>query len=776
MRGVGGEPIAIVGIGCRFPQGDGVDAYWDLLLRGRSAIRDNPGDRWSVGQFYDEDPAVRGKSYCLRGGFLDSPGECDVRFFSLSDAEAQRSDPQHLMILEAAWEALESAAILPAALGGSGAGVFVGLSNSDFDRLWSRDFRRLDVMSVAGASYSVGANRLSYALDLRGPSVAIDAACASSLAAVHAACQSLVLGDCDVALSGGARLILSPEQTIAFADGKSLARGDAWSFDARASGTLWGEGCGMLVMKRLRDAQRDGDPIIAVISGSAVGHTGLANGLGAPSVQAQQDVIARAVSNAGLCPADIGLFEGHGSATLLGDAMEFKAIAAALSPGRNAEQICAIGSVKNNIGHLEAAAGVAGLIKVALAVAHGVIPPHLYRERSPLLKSEGTNFEFPKLARAWSGSGKRCAAVNAFSFGGALATIVVEEAPPPRKARPSAPPECLNVLVLSAQTPAALDRLAGRHAEWLAAATPDDATTFADVCLTAATARTHLSHRLAVLAKNRFDAARALREHAEGGKSDALHVGPQTRSAVSVGMLMRPEGDAGKCVDSERGLEAIHRECHEQVQAVATTELWLHSALRSRLELLISHVSAARWLATTGLPVSMFKVADAVGLAAAFAAGEAMTLAAAARWLICHYHVVAGAGVQAQRWRPAAITGDTAIVADLNDMPPDTALDQLRAWQLVPSVRSAPRARKLMLVDYAAADGIRLYTQPEETASVIVWNEATALHLLAEAYVSGAEIDWTRQLHHEGAERRRIPTYTFQRDFRTPALTANDAR
>ena len=532
------EPIAVLGMGCRFPGAEGVDAYWALLLRGEDAVGEVPPDRWDADALWSDDAAAAGRAHCRWGGFIDGGDAFDAALFGISAHEAERMDPQQGLALELAWEALEHAGISPHGLGGSDTGVFVGVSTSDFDRALCRDLANLDLRAGTGTSYSVVANRLSYSLGLCGPSVAVDLACASSLAAVHLACQALWLGECDLALAGGVHLILSPEKTVTFSQGGVLARdGRCKAFSAAADGYVRGEGGGMVVLKRWADAERDQDPIWALIRGSALNHNGGSNGLSAPLGAAQERVLRRALAVGGVSPATIGFVEAHGTGTLIGDAIEIKALKAVLSEGRSKDQVCMIGSVKTNIGHLEAASGIAGLIKAVLTTSHGVIPPTLHAAPvSKHLRLDGTPFRIAESTTPWPDRvAPRQAAVSSFSFGGGNAHVVIEEAPKRPESATTAPRDCL--LALSARTPAALAALARRYeAHLMALASRSDAAAFADTCFTAAVGRAHFPHRLAILADGPEAAAAALRAFVEGGEHPRLFVDeapPRRRSSLA---------------------------------------------------------------------------------------------------------------------------------------------------------------------------------------------------------------------------------------------------
>ncbi|MBI2838244.1 MAG: SDR family NAD(P)-dependent oxidoreductase [Acidobacteria bacterium] len=493
------EPIAVIGLGCRFPGGEDPESFWELLRDGVDAITEVPVQRWNSSDFYDSDPAARGKMNTRYGGFLEEVDQFDPHFFSISPREAARMDPQQRLLLEVAWEALENSGRAPTKLGGTQTGVFVGICSSDYSLYQLCDPTLVDAYTGTGNAHSVAANRLSYVLDLRGPSMALDTACSSSLVAVHLACQSLRSGECDMALAAGVNVMLAPHLTIAFSNARMMAAdGRCKTFDAGADGYVRGEGCGVVVLKRLSDAISDRDNVVAVIRGSAVNQDGLSNGLTAPNGNAQQAVIRRALENAGVAPAQISYVEAHGTGTPLGDPIEIGSLKAVLSQGRAEDHLCAIGSVKTNIGHLEAGAGIAGLIKVVLSLQHGAIAPHLHlRSLNPHIALEGTQFFVPTELQPWPRSAeRRLAGVSSFGFGGTNAHVIVEEAPKDAHVdrdveRP------MNILALSARSESALKTLGRRYGTFLR--THPDAS-LADVCFTANSARARFGHRMAITA------------------------------------------------------------------------------------------------------------------------------------------------------------------------------------------------------------------------------------------------------------------------------------
>jgi len=495
------EPIAIVGMGCRFPGGaDNPEQFWQLLRDGVDAVTEIPSDRWNVPAYYDADPNAPGKTSAKHGAFIKQVDQFDPQFFGIAPREAGSMDPQQRLLLEVAWEALENAGLAPDQLSGSRTGVFVGMTSGDYAQIFMRsnDLSLLDAYYASGVAHSVGSGRLSYVLGLQGPSITVDTACSSSLVTVHLAVQSLRAGECRMALAGGVNLILSPENYIAFSKYSMLASdGRCKTFDAAADGFGRGEGCGMIVLKRLSDAITDGDRILAVIRGSAVNQDGPSSGLTAPNGPSQEAVIADALVSAGIEPNLVSYIEAHGTGTSLGDPIEVQALAKALRGGKYAGQQLAIGSVKTNIGHVEGAAGIAGLMKLALMLQHREIPPHLhFNQPSPFISWDKFSFVIPTQRTVWEGvDGRLIGGVSSFGFSGTNAHIILENAPETevKRAEVERP---LHVLALSARDENALRELAGRYAEHLIAHVEQPPT---DVCYTANSGRAHFDHRLAVI-------------------------------------------------------------------------------------------------------------------------------------------------------------------------------------------------------------------------------------------------------------------------------------
>jgi acyl transferase domain-containing protein/SAM-dependent methyltransferase len=513
------EPIAIIGMGCRFPGADGPEAFWNLLMNGGDAIREVPADRWDIESLYDPDPDAPGRVSSRYGGFLHGVDLFDPDLFGISPREAESMDPQQRLALEVAWEAIENAAQPFDKLHGSATGVFLGIGASDYLQLHTElnDLERIDAYLATGNSHSVAAGRLSYVLGLQGPSLSVDTACSSSLVAVHLACQSLRTGDCRMALAGGVNTILWVDNTISLSKAHMLAEdGRCKTFDAAADGFVRAEGCGIVVLKRLSDATLDGDRIVAVILGSACNQDGRSGGLTAPNGPSQEAVIRQALDRARLEGRDVGYVEAHGTGTSLGDPIEVRALGNVLGKNRRTGDPLIVGSAKTNIGHLEAAAGVAGLIKAALCVERGRIPAHLhYNKPNPHIPWGDYALSIPADLMEWNRGRPRIAGVSAFGFSGTNAHVIVGQAPAVHE-RPRTIERPMHLLVLSAQNQKALGELAAAHRNYLAGNAEADV---ADVCFTLNTGRAHLNERAALTAKSVEELSDKLNNLAAGGEA-----------------------------------------------------------------------------------------------------------------------------------------------------------------------------------------------------------------------------------------------------------------
>jgi acyl transferase domain-containing protein len=517
------EPLAIVGMACRFPGGaNSPAAFWRLLCEGVDAIGEIPPDRWNADAFYDPDRAAPGKMVTKRGGFLERIDEFDNHFFGISDREAARIDPQHRLLLELAWEALEDAGLPAGKIRGAKIGVFIGIAVSEYGMMLCSDLAQTGAHALTGTSLCLAANRLSFSFGLQGPSLALDTACSSSLVATHLACQSIRNGDCEAALVGGCSLMLSPIAAVNLTKaGFCSPDGCVRAFDAAASGFVRGEGGGMVMIKPLSAALQNEDPIYAVIRGSAVNQNGSSNGLTAPSRAAQEQVLREAYTRSQVPPGQVQFVETQGTGTPLGDVLEALALGNVLRQDRAPGSSCALGAVKTNLGHLEAASGMASLIKAALALRHRQVPRNLHFETpNPDIPFATLPLRVPRELESWPDAPHpRFAGVSAFGFGGSNAHLVLEEAPAadtdPTQTQGSA------ILPLSARTETALQELAAHYRGFLSDGPPP----WTDVCYTAAARREHHDWRLAVLADGHEQADGLLASFLAGQKPSGIFVG-----------------------------------------------------------------------------------------------------------------------------------------------------------------------------------------------------------------------------------------------------------
>jgi len=540
------EPIAIIGMGCRFPGGaDNPEAFWNLCKDGVDAIAPIPADRWNIEKYYDPNPDAPGKTYAREGGFLDRVDSFNPQFFGISAREAISMDPQQRLLLEVGWEAIENAAYAPEQLQNSVTGVFIGIYFHDYNRLmWEAgEAAPIDAFCATGNANSIAAGRLSYTLGLKGPSLAIDTACSSSLVSVHLACQSLRLGECNMALAGGVSLLLAPDSTIALSKAKMLDPDDRCkTFDAEAKGFVKGEGCGIIVLKRLSDALADNDNILGVIRGSAVNHNGRSTSLIAPNGLSQQAVIRGALENGGIDPTSVNYVEVQGTSTALGEPIEVEALAAVYSKNRPSEQPLIISSVKTNIGHLEAASGIASLIKVVMALQHGEVPPHLhFKQPNPYINWDKLKVKVPTNKMPWPATEKRLAGVSAFGFSGTNAHVIISDFrlensgipesaetnaqsdnPKSKIQNPKFPDRPLHLLTLSAKTESALMQLAQHYEKYLAAHPELD---LGDICYTANSGRSHFQYRLSVVASSSTELREQLATFSTGQETERLFSG-----------------------------------------------------------------------------------------------------------------------------------------------------------------------------------------------------------------------------------------------------------
>lgn len=503
------EPIAIIGMGCRFPGGVNTpEAYWQLLQSGRDPITEVPSERWNVEAYFDADPSVPGKTYTRYGGFIDHVDQFDPNFFGISPREATAMDPQQRLLLEVSWEALERAGCVPQS--GNQTGVFVAIGTADYANLQAGSPTGIDAYTGTGSGFCFAAGRLSYVLGLQGPNMALDAACSSSLMAVHLGCQSLRSRECDQVLAGGVNLILSPESNIAFSATRMMAAdGHCKTFDSSADGYVRSEGCAVVVLKRLKDALANNDNILAVIKGSACNHGGASGGLTIPNGAAQQNVVRAALAQANVPASAVQYVEAQGTGTPLGDTIEVRALTQVFKEGRSPQSPLYLASVKTNIGHTETASGMASLLKVVLSLQHQQLPPHLHlKSLNPEINLDQIPAHIPTQLTPWP-AGPQLAGINSFGMSGTNAHAVLE-AVPPRSVSQTTPE--LALLPLSAKTPTALKALVQRYLQFLQLHPQVE---LASLCFTAGVGRSHFQYRCAFVANSISQLQQALANYLE---------------------------------------------------------------------------------------------------------------------------------------------------------------------------------------------------------------------------------------------------------------------
>jgi acyl transferase domain-containing protein/NADPH:quinone reductase-like Zn-dependent oxidoreductase/SAM-dependent methyltransferase/acyl carrier protein len=547
------DPIAIIGIGCRFPGGvNDVDSFWKLLAEAREAVTDVPADRWNIEHFFDTEPGLPGKSIAKRAGFLDNIDQFDPQFFGISPREAPYVDPQHRLLLETAWEAIEDAGVILDFEHGTDIGVFVGISHNEYQGIQSTalDHYGIGPHSPTGCAHSIAANRVSYCLNLHGPSVAMDTACSSALTAVHMACEHIRAGRGDTALAGGVTVIITPGGFIGFSQASMLSpEGQCKAFDAEANGFVRGEGAGMLLLKRLSRAIADGDPIQGVIVGTALNQDGHTNGISLPSVEAQARLVVEACADAGISPSQVGFVEAHGTGTAVGDPIEAHALSQALCRDRAPENPLLIGSVKTNLGHLETAAGLAGLMKAMLVLRHRRIPASLhFNTPNPNIDLAALKLRIPTTLEPFpETSGPRMAGVNSFGFGGANAHVLLVEPPP----TPQAEHEKIQLerawpIMLSARSEESLRSSAMRIATWVdeRSISNGHSPVLPDLVYSLGARRNHHAHRLTLVASSPVEVVQELTNYATGQPGPKIQTtfAPRPAQSPRVAFVMSGQG------------------------------------------------------------------------------------------------------------------------------------------------------------------------------------------------------------------------------------------
>jgi acyl transferase domain-containing protein/NADPH:quinone reductase-like Zn-dependent oxidoreductase/acyl carrier protein len=785
------DPVAVIGMGCRFPGGvEDPESFWRLLSEGLDGTTEIPPDRWNVDAYYDADPDAPNKMYVRRGGFIDNIRGFDPLFFHISPLEAASMDPQQRVLLEVAWEAIENAGYAPDQLAGSRTGVFIGLTAGDFGVMAIQAMREnaARTHTATGISPSIAAGHISYFLGLRGPCMAVDTACSSALTAIHLAADSLRKGESTMALAGAINLILAPDGNIMVCKARMLAPdGHCKTFDAAADGYARSEGCGVLMLKLLSRARADGDRVLAVIRGSAVNQDGRTNGITAPSGNAQREVIQAALAAARVAPNDIDFLETHGTGTSLGDPIEVQALGEVFAAGRPAGRDLVLGAVKSNIGHLEGAAGMAAICKVILALQKGSIPGNLHFETpNPHIPWGALPFSVPTGLTPWRAGGPtRLASVSAFGFSGTNVHMVLEQAPEPGSGAPAKERDH-HLLTLSARTPKALLDLASRYIDFLTQA-PD--TDLGDLCFTASAGRTHFAHRIGVLAPTPQDMKAELERYVNAAGDDYWIIGGRIPArppnpALLIGRIAAPR-------ELHRQLYAsspVFRAAFDACEAIAlelfsipllsealTWPLWTavsgdgddprHRALGFGL----AYAMTAQWLDWGPAPVALAAGGREICVAAVTVG--AITLADAMRLAVDPM----AAGTMAIDWSSptlpviSADTGRPLSAVSLRRFAEDGFADATkpgRLGRMLDGLREEGAGLLLCGGESGLESEAREYGEAEHGIKIIFaggedWRDL--LTAFAALYVAGSPPDWGK---FEAPWRRRrlaLPTYPFQR-------------
>ncbi|MGZ7177660.1 SDR family NAD(P)-dependent oxidoreductase [Burkholderia gladioli] len=764
-QGPAAEPVAIVGVGCRLPGGvAGPDDYWALLRSAGSGIVEMQDERWNMAAYFDADPEAGGRIHTRSLGLVDEVDRFDADFFSISPREAESMDPQQRLLLEVAWEAIERSGHACASLEGRQVGVFVGMMNKDYLHLNAPDITgeaaRHSPYYASGEAFSIAAGRLAYILGVHGPCMTIDTACSSSLVAVHLACRSLLEDECELALAGGTSLILSPEASIVSSNARMLSpTGQCWSFDHRADGYVRGEGCAVVVLKRLSRALADGDPVLAVIAGSAVNHDGRSQGLTAPNTAAQIALMREALRGAKLDAAQIRYVEAHGTGTPLGDPIEMNSIQAVYGEARDEAAPLVIGSVKTQIGHTEACAGVAGLIKLALCVAHGrVVPQRNFERLNPhITLREGVRLAL-RDAPFGGEPGARYGAVNSFGFSGTNAHLIVRDLPAAAPVAPSL--RGPRVLVVSAASAAALDALLLRYRDYLAPDRPEP--DWDALAYTSQVGRNHFRER-AALAADDITGLRAALDAAIAARGAAGPTPAARQPAPREGWLfgafnMTP---AELVAQLRRGSGAFARR-FDALAARAAPE-WV---ARDEVLAYLAGCAIVETLRDAGLQADALAGADTLGRLMAATAAGLLSVDTVLAWLPLDAAARDAALADWPALQPQIALVDAGSGDPLLDTWRDVA--RRRAWLAQPgdpgpaAVQEVDQAiRWLAIGDLDAARGDGMAAAPPlfpRESGARSWD-----HAWARLYRAGLSIDWSALHGTTRPPRLVLPTYAFQR-------------
>ncbi|MEM1252990.1 MAG: amino acid adenylation domain-containing protein [Cyanobacteria bacterium P01_H01_bin.21] len=753
------EAIAIVGVGCRFPGGvNDPEAYWQLLSSGQNPITEVPPDRWDVDAYYDPDPSAPGKAYTRHGGFLTNVDQFDPDFFGISPREAIHMDPQQRLLLEVSWEALERSGHAPKSLIGSRTGVYVAIGTTDYVTLQTRtgNLGGIDAYSGSGNGFAFASGRISYALGLQGPNMALDGTCASSLMAVHLACQGLRGRECNLALVGGVNLLLSPGVNISYSKTRILAAdGRCKTFDAAADGYVRSEGCAAFVLKRLSDAVADRDPILALIRGSAMNHGGASGGLTIPNGLSQQATIRDALGQAKVKPQQIQYVEAQGTGTPLGDTIEVRALGQVFKEERLSDFPLLLGSVKTNIGHTETASGLASLLKVTLALQHGQLPPHLHLQTlNPEINLDQIPAQIPTQLTPWPmSSGPRLAGINSFGTSGANAHAVLEEAPVFPETQPARKLP-VSLLPLSAKTPAALVELVQRYAQFLQ---ENPKVELADLCFTAGVGRSHFQHRCLFTATSIPQLQQALNDylHANDTLNSAANNEPDAPPSNVIGFFPDITEDLGNCgqllMQTQQKFRAAVEHCNqvltEKLQVAAIDIAAADGVNTSLLNVVVQYALTELWQ-SWGLHPSAWMGTGQGRLMAAYQAGY-LSLIQLLEWTVKAVPIT-------------SLQSPTGLLHDEfnQPIPSDLVLEWLQPKQPSKLVIPPQGPEQILIVgNIEPSWGTSKHWIP----AVDPVQPSTLLLSLGELYQRGFAIDWAGFYDDTNHRRIPLPTYPFQR-------------
>ncbi|MBY9086489.1 polyketide synthase dehydratase domain-containing protein, partial [Paenibacillus sp. HN-1] len=787
----GREPIAVIGMGCRFPGGSqDPQAFWDFLKEHGDGVVEVPRDRWNVEELYDQDRDAPGKMYLKEAGFLhEDVGAFDARFFGISPREAAEMDPQQRMLLEVSWEALESAGISPDSIRGTQTGVFVGIIGSEY-ALLPRAGKNNNPYTLTGAMSNIASGRISYILGIHGPSISIDTACSSSLVAVHLACESLHREETSLALAGGVNLLISPQGFISLCGLNALAEdGRCKTFDASGDGYGRGEGCGVVVLKRLSDAIRDKEPILAVIKGSGVNQDGPGSGLTVPNGVAQKELISRTLEKAGVLPSEISYFEAHGTGTPLGDPIEFQALAEVFGKDHNRKEPLIIGSVKSNIGHLEGAAGIAGLIKLVLCIQNKKISPNLHLNSiNPRIHLERIPAVVPQSAVSWeTGEKPLMAGISSYGFSGTNAHVIVAE--PPRVTDNGAPSDRgfierpLHILALSAKDENALSQLIAKYNDYFKESSKEK---LADICYTANAGRNHFSYRTTFIAESLEQMKNQLSEY--GSKLERADGKGKENTNLKLVFLLNGgiSKDAAKSLyETQPVFRETLRMCDERQMQITDASFLtyilndtfqLNSGARGYIDNVISFSLQLGllnlWESWGVKPAAVLGIGSGE-FAAACAAGV-MSVETALAFIVEHEGIERTTGVNKilEQPRIRLISGSTGRPVEQQE-----AMSGLY-WEQVLNVESGFREG----IQYLADKGYRHFMEigqvysPEDKKETLtrtgsqffslsaeenIWERI--LHVLGQLYCLGMDINWYGFERGYSRHKVLLPTYPFQR-------------